>query len=86
MRNKLKEVKKIVDDADRARKAAMTEAVSRAVGTNLELTTMPSSLPFMIQTTCSLTIQYYQKQQVTATPTVTLQRLLRSLKTTAVAT
>ena len=32
MRNKLKEVKKIVDDADRARKAAMTEAVSR--GTN----------------------------------------------------
>lgn len=28
MRNKLKEVKKKVDDADRASKAAMTEAVS----------------------------------------------------------
>lgn len=28
MRTKLKEVKKIADDADRARKAAMTEAVS----------------------------------------------------------
>ena len=33
MRNKLKEVKKIADDADRARKAAMTEAVSRLLGT-----------------------------------------------------
>jgi glycerol-3-phosphate cytidylyltransferase-like family protein len=34
MRNKLKKVKKIADDADRARKAAMTEAVSRALETN----------------------------------------------------
>ena len=34
MRNKLKGVKKIADDADRARKAAMTEAVCGAVETN----------------------------------------------------